>query len=91
MTTYVLRNGELVEKHLAAPIERHDGPMVISDTMRAMVHPCNGKIYDSKSLFRAETRARGLVEVGNEVQRDTRKFDHVTKADIAQAIRELGG
>lgn len=90
MTTYVLRDGELVLKHEAAP--RNHGPRVITDTMPAMVHPCNGKRYDSKSAFRAETRARGLVEVGNETQRDTRRMDlPPLKADIARAIRELGG
>lgn len=90
--TFVMRNGELVPKRLAEPLMPTErGPQVISDTMPAMVHPSNGKMYDSKSRFRAETRARGLVEVGNETMRDTRKFDYVTKADIAQAIRELGG
>jgi hypothetical protein len=50
---------------------------------------------DSKSNFRAVTRAAGCVEVGNEVQRDTRSVDgfdsRSRKADIAAAIKELGG
>lgn len=46
------------------------GLFVISDTMDLMRHPVNGRYYDSKSKFRDETRARGCIEVGNEVQKD---------------------
>lgn len=94
MTTYVRRNGKIVDKSAAQPLSGRVGG-VISDTMRAMRHPITGKPMDSKSSFRAVTRAHGCVEVGNEVQRDTRRlagFDsNARKADIAAAIRELGG
>jgi len=40
--------------------------MVIQDSMNPVVHPANGKFYDSKSAFRAENKAHGLIEVGNE-------------------------
>jgi hypothetical protein len=87
---YVYRDGQLVPKSDAG--RRTSGPQVISDTMPGMVHPCNGKMYDSKSRFRAETRARNCVEVGNETMRDTRRVElPPLKADIARAIRELGG
>jgi hypothetical protein len=93
MTTYVYRDGRLVEKSTAAPRSR--GPYVISDALPDMIHPITGKPMDSKSNFRAVTRANGCVEVGNEVQRDTRRIDgfdtQSRKADIAQAIKELGG
>jgi hypothetical protein len=50
---------------------------------------------DSKSRFRAETRARGLTELGNDKQVDRRKIDgfdsRSRKEDIVAAIRELGG
>lgn len=39
---------------------------IIEDTMEATMHPSNGKVYDSKSAFRAESKARGLQEVGND-------------------------
>lgn len=91
--TYVMRNGELVPKHLAGPRNPSgSGPQVISDAMPPMLHPCNGRMYDSKSAFRAETRARGCVEVGNEKQRDTRRYDGGNlKADISRAIDQLTG
>lgn len=93
MTTYVWRNGKIIEKSKAPP--RTGGAFVISDNMQPLVHPITGKKMDSKSQFRAVTRAHGCVEVGNEVQRDTRRiegFDSQSrKRDIAQAISQLGG
>jgi hypothetical protein len=92
--TYVRRNGKVVEKDRAEPI-RSTGPYLNSDTMNAMRHPITGKFMDSKSSFRAITRAHGCVEVGNETMRDTRKITGMDsgtrRADIARAIQELGG
>jgi hypothetical protein len=41
-------------------------PMVISDTMEPVQHPCTGDYFSSKAQFRRVTRAHGCVEVGNE-------------------------
>ncbi len=95
MTIFVYRNGRLVDRDTAPP--RHQGPVrgVISDTMGALRHPVTGKLMDSKSQFRAVTRAHGCVEVGNDQQRDTRRIDgfdtNSRKMDISRAISELGG
>jgi hypothetical protein len=95
--TFVMRNGRLVRKEIAGPPPGAGkllgvGNMVISDTMNAMRHPATGKLMDSKSRFRAVTRAHGCVEVGNDTQKDTRRNEVLgLKADIAHAIRELGG
>lgn len=92
MTTYVYRSGQLIDKRLALPRDVGRAPSVISDTMQAMRHPITQKVMDSKSGFRAVTRAHGCVEVGNETQRDTRRVDMPSlKGDIAHAIIELGG
>ncbi len=94
MTVYVMRAGKLVDRDTAPP---RSGPVrgVISDTMGALRHPVTGKLMDSKSQFRAVTRAHGCVEVGNDQQRDTRRIDgfdsNTRKMDIARAISELGG
>ena len=56
--------GKVVEASQITPPS--SGVFVISDVMDATLHPVTGKMYDSKSRFRAETRARGLTEVGNE-------------------------
>jgi hypothetical protein len=44
-------------------------PMVISDTMDPVQHPCTGQYMTSKSAFRAETKAHGCIEVGNDPAR----------------------
>lgn len=89
--TYVMRDGKLVPKSDAAPL-RSGGVHIISDHLPDLRHPITGKVMDSKSGFRAVTRAHGCVEVGNEVQRDTRQINPGNlKADIARAITSLGG
>ncbi len=92
--TYVYRDGKLVPKHLAAPKGSGRIRGVISDTMDALIHPCTGKLMDSKSEFRKITRAKGGVEVGNERLVDRRHESgmdsNTRKADISQAMRELG-
>ena len=92
--TWVYRDGKLVPKHLAAP--RGSGRIrgVISDTMDALIHPCTGKLMDSKSQFRRVTKAKGGIEVGNEVLKDTRTCTELDSAsrrkDIAAAMEQLG-
>ena len=89
MTTYVLRSGKLVEKSKAPP---KSGVFVISDNLTPLRHPITGKLMDSKSQFRAVTRAHGCVEVGNDRQADRRAYDAGNmKRDIARAIEQLGG
>lgn len=69
--TYVIRDGQLVPKRLAAPLHAPSGraPFVLSDTID-LVNPIDGKRYDSRSTYDAVARRAGLIEVGNE---DVRK------------------
>lgn len=46
--------------------ERGAAPAVISDTMAPTKHMGTGRIIDSKAKFRADTRASGCIEIGNE-------------------------
>ena len=46
-------------------------PMVIGDTMEPTQH-VDGNHYTSKSQFRAVTKAKGFVEVGNDPARHVR-------------------
>jgi hypothetical protein len=65
--TYVIRDGELVEKHLAAPL--HDGsaaPFVRVDGMDAVKSMADGKVYDSKSAYYASVRRAGCEIVGDD-------------------------
>jgi hypothetical protein len=64
---YVMRDGNLIEKHLADPLTcKEDAIHVISDTMDLTRHMADGRHYDSKSVFRKVTRAHNCIEYGNE-------------------------
>lgn len=80
----------VVEAHQVST-PRSGGVFVISDTMDAVIHPSTGKFYDSKSRFRAETRARGLVEVGNDKipDRVDRSLPGGLREDMSRAYDEV--
>lgn len=64
---YVIRDGVLIEKHLAPPKYAADAaPYVISDVMDPLKHMATGRLHDSKAAFRADTRAAGCEEVGTD-------------------------
>jgi hypothetical protein len=65
MTTYVYRNGELVEKEKAEPLPGYATFSYISDHMDPLFHHAAMRRIDSKSEFRQETKNHGCVEVGN--------------------------
>lgn len=93
--TLVLRNGKWLRKQDAPPLHAAStAAYVIGDNLPggALRHPSTGKLMDSKSKFRAETRARGCVEVGNDVLPQRRPIDIGSpREDIRRAISELGG
>ncbi len=89
MTTYVYRDGVLIEKHKAAPLNTVH---VISDTMNATINHADGKRYDSKAKFRQATKSSGCIEVGNETlkPRQPVKLDRGQRREhIRQALYEL--
>jgi hypothetical protein len=64
---YVMREGKLVEKHLAMPLNESAGPFVQGDLSpyRSMV---TGEMVSSRSRHREILRQHQLIEVGNETQ-----------------------
>lgn len=60
--TYVWRDGEIVPKHSVSARQRVH---VLSDDA-VIKSQFDGKVYTSKARYRAEMKARGLIEVGNE-------------------------
>ena len=100
MTTYVLRNGKMVDRDYAPPlVERFGtGPNIISDCMSDTRHMADGKYYSSKAKFREITKAHDCVEVGNDsslftprkpklLDRDKRRRDIKGAIDQLQAQR----
>ena len=71
---------------------KSDAPYVISDTMAPIKHMGTGQYLDSKSKFRAATKASGCVEIGNESikPRAPIKLDRGKRRDdIRKSIYEL--
>src|SRR5262245_38927574 len=58
-------------------------PHVISDAMSALEH-VDGKFYESKSSFRAVTRAHGLTEIGTEKQKPRVRASTQTSTKLAR-------
>lgn len=65
-------------------------PMIIRDDMPAVKSMASGKMYDSKSAIRAEYKARGLVEIGND-KPDIKQPERpkITKEEIGAAIQKV--
>ncbi len=73
----------------ARPREASPKVHIIQDSMNALAHPCDGRIYDSKSVFRQVTRAHGAVELGNDRITPRQDDSHRTiKNDILRAFEE---
>ena len=96
MTTYVIRDGKLVDKRYAAPIVSGDRsdlpcPMLIRDGLDDVVNPCDGKPYSSKRAYYAAVRAAGCEIAGNDPaitrQKDVPEID--SSDDVVQAYRDV--
>lgn len=77
------------EKNAFVPYEKKQNIQahsVITDEMAPLAHPANGKYYTSKKKFRDETRARDLVEIGNEKLPDPEKREFVDRGNRRQAL-----
>lgn len=84
MTTFVYRNGKLVEKSKAEPLDRVH---VISDTMNPTRNHADGRVYDSKAKFRQATKASGCIEIGNERPAGPRQPIKMDKLERREHIR----
>lgn len=94
MPTYVMRNGEIVEKGGPLDIQEDRGSSahVISDYQPALKHHGTGRITESKSQFRQMTKATGCIEIGNEIPKPripVRLDPRQRKDDIRKAIYQL--
>ena len=99
--TFVYRDGELVPKHLAAPLvprgaaSNLPAPYVNSDTVDAFRSMADGRLYESKSAYRAELKRQGLREIGNEIDAHLRDVDATNpqkpkvKADVIKAYQKV--
>jgi hypothetical protein len=86
---YIWRDGEFIELGKQQPEVR---TQIITDSLPpgGLWHPATGKYVDSKSRFRQYTKAAGCVEIGNETQKDTRRWEVPNlKEDIVRSMEKL--
>jgi hypothetical protein len=84
---YAFRDGKFVELTPNSSSEQHTA--VIDDTMPPTRHPIDGKIYESKSVFRQITKAAGCEEVGNEPIRERIPYkNHLAREERIAFLRE---
>lgn len=85
-TVYVWREGlGVIPKDQAEPLNA--SAYLIRDQMDPIVHHATGQLVDSKSRFRAMTKAAGCIEVGNEVQKPRQRPREDLTKDVAKAVR----
>lgn len=86
--TYVMRDGQLVEKHLAAPLHQGDlAPFVRADGMDAIRSMADGRMYDSKSAYYGSVKRAGCEIVGND-RNGYGKRPEYRGEGIGQAIKQ---
>ena len=74
-------------RHAASP-----AAYVISDSMPPLKHMGTGRILDSKSAFRQDTKASGCIEVGNDpaaLRQRPRPEPSGVYEDVKRAVQEL--
>ncbi len=87
MTIYIYRNGRLIDKSQVYGEPKLWRTGIISDIMEPIKHMASGRVIDSKAKFRAETKATGCIELGNEPVR-SRAPIKLDKAQRKEAIRK---
>lgn len=84
---YVIRDGELVPKHLAEPV---NAPYIRTDGMEPTRNMADGKMYDSRSAYERAVKAAGCEIIGNDQNSPSRGHEpRGVERDIARAIEQL--
>lgn len=84
---WAYRNGKMVRIDAPQAVSRSHS--IITDTIDPIRHPCNGKLYDSKSAFRDTTKAYNCVEIGNEKPKGFQEVRQESTQDRMQVREEL--
>jgi hypothetical protein len=82
---WVIRNGELVEVDLNAPVPPRRGPYVMSD-LREYRSIITREPITSRSQHREHLRRHGCIEVGNEMPKASRETLPPARTDVAAAL-----
>lgn len=82
---YVIRDDELVELDLEAPLPPRLAPYVMSD-ISPYPSVITGEAITSRSEHRAHLRQHGVIEVGNEMPKAAREPLPPLRKDVAAAM-----
>ncbi len=94
MTIYVIRNGELVDKEVAAPLPHAIGLQIIKDidsyqAVAVDVATDSAPVIGSRREHREFLKRNGYYEVGNEkISRKRQEFTPV-RDDLRRAVQEV--
>lgn len=90
---FVLRDGKLIPKHLAPPLNEKyaEGPAIIGDCIPVTLNPANGKQYDSKSAYYKAVRAAGCEILGSkeEPSANARPQLDDPMSDIVKSMQQI--
>lgn len=86
-TTFIRRNGKVIERKGSQRESKKWVTGAISDIMDPVKHHGTGRIIDSKSKFRADTKASGCVEIGTEMPK-ARQPIQLDRGQRREAIRQ---
>ena len=96
MPTFVIRNGKLINKQCAPPLNERfgEGPYLVLDEMPSTRHMATGAYHTSKAKFRHDTKASGCIEVGTDssITRPRKPIEldrGKRREDIKRAIYDL--
>lgn len=81
----------LIEMNTSGQGTRSDlAPSIHQDSMDPLRHPCNGKLYDSRSQYDRVTRAHGCMEGGDQLVTKDGQINqkYVPKREQKESIRE---
>ena len=67
------------------------GPQIISDTIEPFRNMATGEMFSSKSRYRADLKARELIEVGNDRQTQRQVSARPVRDTIRETYHRLQG
>lgn len=72
-------------------VSANAGFHIISDNIEPFRSMADGKVYTSKSLYRGDLKARGMIEVGNERVTQRRAEAPPIRDTLRRTMQQLGG
>ena len=66
----------------------NSAPAVHQDTMNPLKHPCDGRVYESRSQYDRVTKAHGCQEIGNDYMGKDGEVKQLFKPRERESVKE---